>query len=115
VATYEERASAAKRRPSFDRMMTDARRGAFNVLLVGSIDRFGRSMAGTVNDALALDNAGVKIFSVREPWLDTGGPGGGSVPRRRGLHLNRRAQLIGGERSSMGERTELVLFRASAV
>ena len=74
VATYEERASAAKRRPSFDRMMTDARRGAFDVLLVWSIDRFGRSMAGNVNDALALDDAGVKIVSVREPWLDTGGP-----------------------------------------
>jgi putative DNA-invertase from lambdoid prophage Rac len=74
VATYEERASTAKRRPSFDRMMTDARRGAFNVLLVWSIDRFGRSMAGNVNDALALDGAGVKIASVREPWLDTGGP-----------------------------------------
>ena len=55
-------------------MMTDARRGAFNVLLVWSIDRFGRSMAGNVNDALALDDAGVKIASVREPWLDTGGP-----------------------------------------
>ena len=74
VATYEERASAAKRRPSFDRMMTDARRGAFDVLLVWSLDRFGRSMAGNVNDALALDAVGVKIVSVREPWLDTGGP-----------------------------------------
>jgi hypothetical protein len=25
-------------------------------------------------DALALDSAGVQIVSVREPWLDTGGP-----------------------------------------
>jgi putative DNA-invertase from lambdoid prophage Rac len=74
VATYEERASAAKRRPSFDCMMTDARRSAFDVPLVWSIDRFGRSMAGNVNDALALDDVGVKIVSVREPWLDTGGP-----------------------------------------
>ena len=39
-----------------------------------SLDRFGRSMAGNVNDALALDAAGVKLISVREPWLDTGGP-----------------------------------------
>ena len=73
-ATYAERASAAKQRPAFDRMMTDARRGAFDVLVVWSLDRFGRSMAGNVNDALALDSAGVAIVSVREPWLDTGGP-----------------------------------------
>ncbi len=74
VATYAEYASAAKRRPLFDRMMTDANRGAFQVLLVWSLDRFGRSMAGNVSDALALDGAGVEIVSVREPWLDTGGP-----------------------------------------
>jgi hypothetical protein len=54
--------------------MTDAKRGAFDVLLVWSLDRFGRSMAGNVNDALALDRAGVELLSVREPWLDTGGP-----------------------------------------
>jgi DNA invertase Pin-like site-specific DNA recombinase len=74
VATYAENASAAQRRPEFDRMMTDARRGAFSVLLVWSLDRFGRSMAGNVSDALALDRAGVKLISLREPWLDTGGP-----------------------------------------
>ena len=74
VATYAEHASAARRRPAFDRMMTDARRGTFEVLLVWSLDRFGRSMAGNVNDALALDDAGVTLISVREPWLDTGGP-----------------------------------------
>jgi DNA invertase Pin-like site-specific DNA recombinase len=73
VATYEERASAAKRRPSFDRMMTDARRGTFNVLLVWSIDRFGRSMTGNVNDALALHDAGVRMASVRVcPQLHAG-------------------------------------------
>ena len=33
VATYAENASAARRWPEFDRMMTDARRGAFSVLL----------------------------------------------------------------------------------
>jgi DNA invertase Pin-like site-specific DNA recombinase len=72
--TYTESASATQRRPVFERMMADARRGAFDVLLVWSLDRFGRSMAGNVNDALTLDRAGVKLLSVREPWLDTGGP-----------------------------------------
>jgi DNA invertase Pin-like site-specific DNA recombinase len=74
VRTYAENVSASKRRPEFDRMMSDARRGAFTVLLVWSLDRFGRSMAGNVSDALALDRAGVELISLREPWLDTGGP-----------------------------------------
>jgi hypothetical protein len=74
VATYVESASATRRRPVFERMMSDAKRGAFDELLVWSLDRFGRSMAGNVNDALALDRAGVELLSVREPWLDTGGP-----------------------------------------
>jgi DNA invertase Pin-like site-specific DNA recombinase len=74
VATYAENASAARRRPEFDRMMTEARSGAFSVLLVWSLDRLGRSMAGNVSDALALDRAGVELISLREPWLDTGGP-----------------------------------------
>jgi putative DNA-invertase from lambdoid prophage Rac len=72
--TYHESASATQRRPVFEGMMADARRGAFDVLLVWSLDRFGRSMAGNVNDVLALDRVGVKLLSVREPWLDTGGP-----------------------------------------
>src|SRR5260370_25695762 len=59
---------------SYGAMMTDARRGAFDVLLVWSLDRFGRSMAGNVNDALALYAVGVKLVIVRDPWLDTGGP-----------------------------------------
>jgi DNA invertase Pin-like site-specific DNA recombinase len=71
---YEERASAAKRRPRFDAMMADAAAGRFNVLVVWALDRFGRSMGGNVRDLLALDKAGVRVVSVKEPWLDTAGP-----------------------------------------
>jgi DNA invertase Pin-like site-specific DNA recombinase len=73
VATYEEQASAAKQRPSFARVMADAHRGAFDVLLVWSLDRFGRSMVGNMQAVLDLDRRGVKVVSVREPWLDTEG------------------------------------------
>jgi DNA invertase Pin-like site-specific DNA recombinase len=45
VATYVERASATTRRPAFDLMMADGRRRAFKLLLVWSLDRFGRSGA----------------------------------------------------------------------
>jgi DNA invertase Pin-like site-specific DNA recombinase len=55
-------------------MMRDAHRGMFDVLLVWALDRFGRSMVGNIQTVLELDRRGVQVISVREPWLDTGGP-----------------------------------------
>lgn len=74
VTTYEETGSAAKHRPAFEEMMAAAHRGEFSVLVIWAIDRFGRSMAANVRDIIALDSKGVKVISVREPWLDTSGP-----------------------------------------
>lgn len=72
--TYEEQASAVKRRPAYEKMMTAAASGRFSILVVWALDRFGRSMSGNINDLLALDKLGVRVVSVREPWLDSGGP-----------------------------------------
>jgi putative DNA-invertase from lambdoid prophage Rac len=55
-------------------MMGDARRGSFDVLLVWALDRVGRSMVDNLRDVLELGRLGVQIVSLREPWLDTGGP-----------------------------------------
>lgn len=74
VATYQESVSAAKVRPEYNRLMADARSGHFRVVIVWSIDRFGRSMADNLRDVLELDRLGVQLVSVKEPWLDTGGP-----------------------------------------
>jgi putative DNA-invertase from lambdoid prophage Rac len=74
VTTYEEQASAAKHRPQYEQMLRDARRGKFEVLIVWSLDRFGRSMVGNLADVLELDRIGVTVVSVRESWLDTGSP-----------------------------------------
>jgi DNA invertase Pin-like site-specific DNA recombinase len=71
---YEEQASAAKFRPEFERMMADAREKKFTTLVIWALDRFGRSMAGNVRDVLELDKAGIKVVSVKEPWMDTEGP-----------------------------------------
>lgn len=68
---YSETESAAKRRPVFARMLDDARRARFQVLLIWSIDRFGRDMVGNVADVLELDRVGVQVVSARESWLDT--------------------------------------------
>ncbi|MFI5296949.1 MAG: recombinase family protein [Polyangiales bacterium] len=74
VEIYEESASAVKHRPEHERMMKDARRGKFDVLVVWALDRFGRSMTGNLADVLELDRIGVTVISVKESWMDTGGP-----------------------------------------
>jgi putative DNA-invertase from lambdoid prophage Rac len=74
VAVYEEHVGALMVRRQFDAMMIDAHRGAFNLLLVWALDRLGRSMVGNLQAVLELDRRGVQVLSVREPWLDTGGP-----------------------------------------
>src|SRR2546426_5955762 len=74
VQVFDEAGSAAKARPGYDTMLKAAHSGKFGVLLVWSLDRFGRSMVGNLQAVLELDRIGVQVVSVREPWLDTGGP-----------------------------------------
>jgi putative DNA-invertase from lambdoid prophage Rac len=75
VGTYEEHISAAaKKRPEHQKMLQDAHDGVFDVLVIWALDRLGRSMFGNIEDVLRLDRAGCLIVSVKEPWLDTGGP-----------------------------------------
>jgi DNA invertase Pin-like site-specific DNA recombinase len=98
AAVYEEKMSAAKVRPEYAKMMKDARRGAFDVLVVWAIDRFGRSMIGNVSDVLELDRLGITVISVKESWLDTGSP-------VRTLLLAIFSWLAEQERVRIGERT----------
>jgi len=105
VAVYEEQGSAAKHRPEYERMLKDARRGAFDVLVIWAVDRFGRSMAGNLADVTALDGAGVQIVSVREAWLDTSGP-------TRPLLLAIFSWTAEQERARLIERTHAGLARA---
>jgi len=74
VRTYEESESAVTVRPEFDKMMADAKARAFDVLVIWSIDRFGRAALDNLLAVRDLDAAGVVVVSAREPWLDTSGP-----------------------------------------
>lgn len=74
VAEFDEQRSACRARPEFERMLAAARDGQFDVLVIWALDRFGRSMSGNLNDVLKLDKLGIKVVSVREPWMDTAGP-----------------------------------------
>jgi len=72
VFLYEETESAAKSRPVLDTLKHQVRAG--DLVIVWALDRLGRSMQGVINDVLAFDARGVRVVSVREPWLDTRGP-----------------------------------------
>src|ERR1017187_2498172 len=73
---YVDHASGAKEsRPALNRLMTDARRRKFDVVLVWKIDRFGRSLKHLVNALAELDAVGVAFVSLRDN-LDLGTPSG---------------------------------------
>jgi DNA invertase Pin-like site-specific DNA recombinase len=74
VEVFSENVSATRSRPEFERMLSDAHRGRFCVLLVWSLDRLHRSMLGAMQTVLDLDRWGVEVISLREPWLDMAGP-----------------------------------------
>jgi len=87
--------------------MADAHRGAFDVLVVWTLDRFGRSMTGNLAAVLALDAAGVQLVSVQETWLDTSGP-------VRPLLIAVFSWVAEQERARLIERTNAGLARARA-
>lgn len=74
VDVFEENISAVKVRPEWQRLKAAAHQGNFDVVLVFALDRLGRSLVGNLQEVLAFDRLGIEVVSVREPWLDMGGP-----------------------------------------
>jgi DNA invertase Pin-like site-specific DNA recombinase len=71
----QETATGKKRRPVFENVLRDAERGRFEVLVIWALDRFSRE--GPLRTMLLLDRlhrAGVKVKSLKEPWLDPDSP-----------------------------------------
>ena len=66
VQTYQDQGiSGAKgrdQRPDFDAMLKDAVRRRFDILLVWSIDRLGRSVLHVANALAELDAAGIRLY-----------------------------------------------------
>ena len=56
-------AKGRDQRPAFDQMLKDAVRRRFDVLMVWSIDRLGRSVLHVANALAELDAAGVALYS----------------------------------------------------
>ncbi len=92
------------RRPGLDRMMTDARHGRFDILLVWAGDRLARSTKHFLEVLDELNRLNIEFVSFREN-LDTGGPLGRAVV----VIISAIAEL---ERSLIVERVRAGLRRA---
>ena len=79
VQTYEDAgisgAKSRDKRPAFDQMLKDALRRRFDVLMVWSIDRLGRSVLHVSNAMAELDAAGVALYSDQQA-IDSTSPFG---------------------------------------
>jgi DNA invertase Pin-like site-specific DNA recombinase len=74
VAEYSDKISGTKaKRPGLDQLMSDARRGKFDVLMVWSFDRMARSVRHFLEVLDDLNHLNIEFVSFREN-LDTGGP-----------------------------------------
>jgi DNA invertase Pin-like site-specific DNA recombinase len=79
VKVYEDAgvsgAKGRERRAGFDGMLRDAARARFDVLMVWSMDRLGRSMQDLVDTSSALKSAGVNLLMLQQD-IDTTTPSG---------------------------------------
>jgi DNA invertase Pin-like site-specific DNA recombinase len=84
VQTYEDQGiSGAKgrdQRPAFDRVLKDAVRRKFDILMVWSIDRLGRSVLHVANALAELDAAGIRLYCDRE-GIDSSTPMGRAMSK----------------------------------
>jgi DNA invertase Pin-like site-specific DNA recombinase len=74
VTEFTDRISGTKaKRPGLDQLMTGARRGHFDVVLVWASDRIARSVRHFLDVLDELNRLNVEFVSFREQ-IDTGGP-----------------------------------------
>jgi DNA invertase Pin-like site-specific DNA recombinase len=79
VHEYTDRISGVKaKRPGLDAMMTDARRGQFDVVLVWASDRIARSVKHFLEVLDELNRLQIEYVSFREN-IDTSGPLGRAI------------------------------------
>lgn len=66
------------KRSGLDRLLSDARRGPFDVVLVPAFDRVARSVRHFLEVLGGLNHLGIEFVSLRE-GIDTGGPLGRAI------------------------------------
>jgi site-specific DNA recombinase len=80
-------------RPALSRLLRDAKRGRFDVLLVYRVDRLARSIRGLAQIVDELDQAGAIFRSATEPF-DTGTPAGRMMVQMLGVFAEFERALI---------------------
>jgi DNA invertase Pin-like site-specific DNA recombinase len=79
VGEYSDHISGAKaKRPGLDRLLAEARRGRFDVLVVWAFDRMARSVRHFLEVLDELNHLNVEFVSFREN-VDTAGPLGRAI------------------------------------
>ena len=79
IDTYSDIISGTKaKRPGLNRLLDDARRGRFDVLLIWSFDRLARSVRHLLETLDELNRLSIQFVSFRES-IDTGGPLGRAI------------------------------------
>ena len=97
IQTYEDQGiSGAKgrdQRPAFDQMLRDAVRRRFDVLMVWSIDRLGRSVLHVANALAELHTAGVALYSDQQA-IDSTTPMGRAMIQMASVFGEQERQII---------------------
>lgn len=107
VHEYRETASGVTaRRPELDRMLADAARRRFDVVMVWDISRLGRSLRDLLNTFEALRAVKVDLM-IQQQGIDTATPLGEAMMQMSGIF----AQF---ERAMIVERTKAGMDRARA-
>ena len=79
VATYSDKGISGmkgrKDRPEFDRLLSEAARGKFDVVMAFALDRIGRSLADLLHTIRHLEECKVDLF-IDKQMLDTTTPQG---------------------------------------
>jgi DNA invertase Pin-like site-specific DNA recombinase len=97
VEVYEDAGiSGAKgrdKRPGFDKMLKDAVRGRFDVVMSWSVDRLGRSLADLIGVLQELHGARVDLF-LHQQALDTTTPAGKAMFQMLGVFAEFERSMI---------------------
>lgn len=79
VETYQDQgisgAKGREKRPALDKLLKDATRGRFDVVMCWAIDRLGRSLVHLLNTAQELESAHVDLY-LQQQAIDTTSPSG---------------------------------------
>jgi putative DNA-invertase from lambdoid prophage Rac len=66
AAVVEEKISGRKLRPARERLIAEAKAGAYDAIMVWKLDRWGRSTADLVSSIRDLDESGVTFVSLKD-------------------------------------------------